>query len=67
MTRARIDPAADRLRIDRPPPGPPLEAEEVCLLPTRALLHRLWTRAVGQDGYDKREWAELERRVAHLP
>lgn len=25
------------------------------------LLHRLWTKAVGTPGYDKREWKELEK------
>ncbi len=24
------------------------------------ILHKLWTKAVGTDGYNKREWAELE-------
>lgn len=28
------------------------------------LLHRLWSRAVGQEGYDKREWQKLERLVS---
>lgn len=27
------------------------------------LLHRLWTKAVGTDDYDKAEWAELEKFV----
>jgi hypothetical protein len=26
----------------------------------RRLLHRLWTKAVGTAGYDKREWKQLE-------
>jgi len=26
-------------------------------------LHRLWTKAVGTDGYVKREWQELETQV----
>ncbi len=32
----------------------------------RAALHRLWTKAVGQPGYDKEEWKLLERLVEHL-
>ncbi len=27
------------------------------------ILHRLWTKAVGTEGYDKAEWVELERIV----
>lgn len=29
--------------------------------PTWHLFHRLWTKAVGTDGYDKSEWLRLER------
>ena len=29
-----------------------------------ALLHRLWTKAVDTDGYDKSEWRELELQLA---
>jgi len=27
------------------------------------LLHKLWTQAVGQPGYDKEEWKRMERIV----
>ena len=27
------------------------------------LLHRLWTKAVGTEGYDKEEWKALEREI----
>ena len=30
------------------------------------LLHRLWTKAVGTPGYDKREWLQLERVVLEI-
>lgn len=33
---------------------------------TDALLHRLWTKAVGMKDYDKEEWRELERRLQSL-
>lgn len=29
-------------------------------------LHKLWTKAVGTDDYDKKEWTELERYIARL-
>ena len=27
------------------------------------LMHRLWTKAVGTRGYEKKEWIELERAI----
>jgi len=27
------------------------------------MLHRLWTKAVGEEGYDKQEWKALEKRL----
>lgn len=33
---------------------------------TRELFHALWTKAVGTEQYDKKEWMELERRLGHL-
>lgn len=36
--------------------------EELWQMPTMTIFHRLWTRAVDQPGYDKKEWQELERR-----
>ena len=40
---------------------PPTEAEALW-----ALFHRLWTRDVGRDGYDKTAWLDLERRILAL-
>lgn len=31
-----------------------------------ALLHRLWTKAVGTDGYIKQEWKDLEAFIAQF-
>lgn len=31
-----------------------------------ALFHRLWTKAVGQPGYDKAEWLKLEKLIGQL-
>ena len=28
-----------------------------------AILHKLWTKAHGQAGYDKSEWKQLERLI----
>ena len=28
--------------------------------------HKLWTKAVGTDGYDKKEWIDLERHIMRL-
>ncbi len=30
------------------------------------LFHKLWTKAVGQEGYVKAEWKELERHIGQL-
>lgn len=30
------------------------------------LFHRKWSRDVGTDGYDKKEWVELEREILAL-
>ena len=30
------------------------------------IFHTLWTKAVGTDTYDKKEWIELERSLAEL-
>ena len=30
---------------------------------TDNLLHRLWTKAVGTENYNKSEWKELEYRI----
>ena len=32
-------------------------------VPTKDLLHRPWTKAVGTQDYEKEEWVELERRI----
>jgi len=31
------------------------------------LMHRLWTKAVGTKGYEKKEWIELERAIWETP
>jgi uncharacterized Zn finger protein (UPF0148 family) len=36
-------------------------------IPTNQLLHRLWTKAVGMEGYIKEEWMELESRTLPKP
>ena len=41
-----------------------LPADVAGSLSTDHLLHRLWTKAVGTEGYNKAEWKELERRLA---
>lgn len=33
---------------------------------TMELFHRLWTIAVGQDRYDKKEWQKLEADIREL-
>ncbi len=30
------------------------------------LFHKLWTKAVGTDGYNKSEWKQLERMIERL-
>ena len=30
------------------------------------LFHHLWTKAVGTEGYDKREWRELDDRLHRI-
>jgi hypothetical protein len=37
--------------------------ERLNKLTTHALLHTLWTKAVGSDSYDKAEWGELDKRL----
>jgi len=32
-------------------------------LSTHYLMHKLWTKAVGTEDYDKAEWKELEKRI----
>jgi len=32
----------------------------------RVLLHRLWTRSVGNEGYNKAEWRQLEEAIDQL-
>ena len=44
-------------------PSPP---GSLATISVHELLHRLWTKAVGTEGYDKEEWRELERRVEDL-
>jgi len=31
--------------------------------PLENMLHKLWTKAVGTEGYDKKLWMELERLI----
>lgn len=33
---------------------------------THAALHLLWTKAVGQEGYVKEEWMELEASILEI-
>ena len=44
----------------------PLFGGDTTLQDADALLHRLWTKAVGTDGYVKDDWKELERRLREL-
>jgi hypothetical protein len=48
-----------------PPPGPGQDVEEQAraLPDVHTALHRLWTWAVGKEGYDKQAWVELENVV----
>lgn len=34
--------------------------------PWHRLLHQLWTKAVGQPGYDKALWMELEAEIERM-
>jgi hypothetical protein len=40
-----------------------LTDQQVADYNTNYLFHRLWTKAVATDSYDKREWRELEKRL----
>lgn len=33
---------------------------------THVAMHKLWTKAVGSDSYDKREWVELDNAILDL-
>lgn len=36
------------------------------MTPMMQVFHRLWTRAIAQDGYNKTDWLELERMLKDL-
>lgn len=44
-----------------PEPPTPLDLENI-----HAVLHRLWSKAVGASEYDKEEWKTLERLILSL-
>ena len=55
------------LQESRPCPDLPvaqrLTDQQVADYTTNYLFHRLWTKSVATDSYDKREWRELEKRL----
>lgn len=40
-----------------------LTEQQLSAYNTLCLFHRLWTKAVGTENYDKKEWQELEKRL----